>query len=640
MDKNTIIGFILIFLVFIGFYYMSRPSQEQIEAQRRYQDSIANLRPTQAEEQQQPAMNKPFSEGTEKQKEESDSAYQARIASKFGSFAGAVKGTEEFITLENDFLVLKITTKGGRIYSAQLKKYTDYQKNPLILFQNDEAKFSLTLVTKDNRVIDTGELFFEAMNISPLETTLRLKTGNNSDTGIDFVYRLHPDDYMVDFTIVPLQIQDFITTGTNSLDLTWGLKMRQLEKGRKYEDRYAYLIYKYFSDNVEQMSASKSDSKSITNKMKWIGFKDQFFSSVLIAKEGFASAQLESQYLQEGDYLKSYSAAASVDFDPKVEKPFDFYFYFGPNDYNLLKSYDKTKFQGQDLQLEQLVPLGWSLFRYINKWIIIPIFDWLNSWVGNVGLAILLLTLIIKIGLFPLVFKSFMSSAKMRVMKPQIEAVTAKYPGQENAMTRQQKTMELYRQVGINPMSGCLPMLLQMPFLLALFMFFPSAIELRHQSFLWAPDLSTFDAVVQWKTNIPFVTPYFGNHISLFCLLMTIVNVIYTKYNMEQTSTGQEQMPGMKMMMYIMPVFMLVFLNSYPAGLNYYYFISTLITVIQTILFRYFLNEEALLAKLEANKKNPVKKKSGGFMARLEEAQRKQQAMLKEQQKQKNKGKR
>jgi len=232
-----------------------------------------------------------------------------------------------------------------------------------------------------------------------------------------------------------------------------------------------------------------------------------------------------------------------------------------------------------------------------------------------------------------------MSSAKMRVMKPQIEAITSKLQGQENAMARQQKTMELYKQVGINPMSGCIPMLLQMPFLFALFMFFPSAIALRHQSFLWAPDLSTYDAIISWEANIPFVTQYFGNHISLFCLLMSIVNVIYTKYNMEQAGTGQEQMPGMKTMMYIMPVFMLVFLNSFPAGLNYYYFISTLITILQTIVFRFFLNEQALLAKLEANKKSPPKKKSG-FMARLEEAQRKQQALLKEQQKQKNKGKR
>jgi len=637
MDRNTIIGFILIKLVLIGFTMLNRPSKEQAEAQRRYQDSIANIQKSQAEGQQ--AVIQQQAEAVKGTETNSDSLSQTHLADKFGDFADAAQGTESFVTLENDFMVLKISTKGGGIVSAQLKKYTDYKKNPLVLFQDSDARFSLTLVTDNNRVINTSDLFFESMNTTPLETTLRLKVGNDSVAGIDFVYRLHPDDYMVDFSIVPRHIQSYLKQGTNSMDITWSQKLRQLEQGRKYEERYAYLIYKYFSDDVEQMQASKDDAKTITNKLKWIGYKDQFFSSVLISKEGFTSSQLESQVFQDGDYLKYYTSTPSLDFDPKLDKSIDMNFYFGPNDYNLLKRYDKTKFVGQDLQLEKLVPLGWSLFRYINKWIIIPIFDWLTSWVSSIGLAILLLTLIIKIGLFPLVYRSFMSSAKMRVMKPQIEAITSKFPGQENAMTRQQKTMELYRQVGINPMSGCLPMLLQMPFLLALFMFFPSAIELRHQSFLWAPDLSTYDAIVKWNTYIPFVTPYFGNHISLFCVLMTIVNIIYTKYNMEQTNTGQEQMPGMKTMMYIMPLFMLVFLNSYPAGLNYYYFISTLITVLQTILFRYFLNEDALLAKLEANKKNPSKKKSGGFMARLEEAQRKQQAMLKDQQKGKGKGK-
>ena len=638
MDKNTIIGFILIILVLFGFFFLNRPSQEQIEAQRRYQDSIANLAQSQSQEQQSVIQQQTDAvKGTEAN---SDSLNQTHLTAKFGDFAEAAQGTEDFVTLENDFMVLKLSTKGGGIVSAQLKKYTDYKKNPLTLFQDSDARFSLTLVTNNNRVINTADLYFEAINADSLTTTLRLKVGNDSVAGIDFVYHLHPDDYMVDFTIVPRHLQSYLATGTNSMDITWSQKLRQLEQGRKYEERYANLIYKYFSDDVEQMQTSKDDAKTITNKLKWIGYKDQFFSSVLISKEGFTSSQLESKVLQDDDYLKYYTAATSLDFDPKLDTPLDLNFYFGPNDYNLLKRYDKTKFIGQDLQLEKLVPLGWTFFRYINKWIIIPIFDWLTSWVSSIGLAILLLTLIIKMGLFPLVYRSFVSSAKMRVMKPQIEAITSKFPGQENAMTRQQKTMELYRQVGINPMSGCLPMLLQMPFLFALFMFFPSAIELRHQSFLWAPDLSTYDAIVHWNTNIPFVTPYFGNHISLFCLLMTVVNIIYTKYNMEQASTGQEQMPGMKTMMYIMPLFMLVFLNSYPAGLNYYYFISTLITIIQTILFRYFLNEEALLAKLEANKKNPAKKKSGGFMARLEEAQRKQQAMLKEQQKGKGKGKR
>jgi len=638
MDKNTIIGFLLIILVMIGFSYLNKPSKEQIEAQQLYQDSIAKLRQAQIDEQKAATFQQQDNE-VKMLEAESDSINNALLAAKFGDFAEASKGTEEYITLENDLLILKIATKGGRIFSAQLKNYSDFEKNPLVLFRDDESQFSITLVTNNNRVIETGDLFFEAMSINPLSTSLRLKAGD--DASIDFVYNLHPDDYIVDFSIVPHNLNDYLASGTNSLDISWSQKMRQQEEGRRFADQHTRLTYKYLNDNIEQLSNTKNDSKSITNKLKWIGFKDQYFSSTLIAKENFNASQFKSEYFKNENYLKHYFAVTSVDFEPKDEKPIDFYYYFGPNDYNLLKQYDKTIFVGQDLQLEQLVPLGWSIFRYVNKWIVIPIFHWLNSWIANIGLSILLLTLIIKIGLFPLVYKSFMSSAKMRVMKPQIEIITSRYPGQENAMTRQQKTMELYKQVGINPMSGCIPMLLQMPILFALFQFFPTAIELRHQSFLWAPDLSTYDALIKWNVNIPFVSQFFGNHLSIFCLLMSIVNVINTKYSMDQAGTGQEQMPGMKTMMYIMPVFMLFVLNSFPAGLNYYYLISTLFTILQTIAFRYFLNEKALLAKLEANKKSVPTKKKSGFMARLEEAQRKQQALLKEQQKQnRNKGKR
>ncbi|GHT11397.1 membrane protein insertase YidC [Bacteroidia bacterium] len=643
MDKNTITGFLLIILVFVGFWFFNKPSQEQIEAQRRQQDSIAAVvRSQQLEEQQLIEVKEKQTAEALISEDSSDSLYQTRLQAIYGDFAEAAVGNEEFITLENELMILKLSTKGGRIYSVQLKKFSDYKDRPLVLFDGDEAAFSTTLITANNRIINTGDLFFTPSGKNPLQATLSLKAGE--DASLDFVYTLHPDDYMVDFNIIPQNLENQVSSGTRTLDISWMQKIRQQEKGEKFEERYTRLNYKYLSDNVEQLSESKDDAKEIASKLKWIGYKDQFFSSVLIAQESFEASRLDSKYLQ-GDttYLKKYTTLTSVAFDPKLTKDIAFNFYFGPNDYNLLKSYDKEKFQGQDLQLEQLVPLGWSLFRYVNKWIIIPIFDWLTTWCGSIGLAIFFLTLIIKIGLFPLIYKSFMSSAKMRVMKPQIAAISAKYPGQENAMTRQQKTMELYKQVGINPMSGCLPMLLQMPFLFAMFMFFPTAIELRHESFLWANDLATYDAIISWKTYIPFVTPYFGNHISLFCLLMTITNVFYTKFNMDQANTGQEQMPGMKTMMYIMPLFMLVFLNSYPAGLNFYYCISSLITILQTLLFRYFLNEEALLLKLEANKKKPVKKKSG-FMARLEEAQRKQQAMLKEQQRlkeqQNKKGKR
>jgi YidC/Oxa1 family membrane protein insertase len=626
MDKNTIIGFVLILLVLVGFSYLNRPSPEQIEAQRRYNDSIIAV-------QQQLEQKAIESQIQIKKAEENlpDSVKEKNLLDAYENFALAAKGEEQFISLENKFLKIMLTSKGGMVYSVLLKEYSNYEKDTLMLFGGNESLFNMLFYTKNNHEINTSNLFFEIIQNTGLQAVLRLNAGGESS--MDFVYTLHPDDYMVDFEIFGKNMENELLAA-RTMDLQWTQKIRQQEKGRKYEDRYAYLCYKNLSDDMEQLSDTKDDVKIVSNKVKWIGYKDQFFSSALIAENSFESNKFESFHFDSGDYLKEYKTTSSIPFPDNFSDGIKFNYYFGPNKYSLLKEYDKTLFEGQNLELEKLVPLGWSLFRYVNKWLVIPIFDWLTGWCGSLGLAIFLLTLIIKSMLFPLVYKSFMSSAKMRVLRPQIDQISKKYPGQENAMTRQQKNMELYRQVGINPMAGCLPMLLQMPFLFALFMFFPSAIELRHQGFLWANDLSTYDAVIHWDTYVPLVTPYFGNHISIFCLLMTVTNIIYTKYNMEQANTGQEQVPGMKMMMYIMPVFMLVFLNSYPAGLNYYYCISTLITIIQTIAFRFFLNEEKLLAKLEANKSKakPAKKKSG-FMARLEEMQRKQQAMLREQQK-------
>jgi YidC/Oxa1 family membrane protein insertase len=415
-------------------------------------------------------------------------------------------------------------------------------------------------------------------------------------------------------------------------------KIRQQEKGRSFESRYARLAYKFLSDDVEELRESKDDLRDVSNRLKWIAYKDQFFSSVLIAGDNFETARLDSRALNEGEYLKEYRSSISAPFDISGKTPLNLNFYFGPNDYSLLKKYDKTEFAGRNLELERLVSLGWSIIRPVNKYVIIPIFDWLTNFGMGLGWAIFLLTLIIKTALFPLTYKSFMSSAKMRVLKPQIEAINAKYPGSENALTRQQKTMEFYKTVGVSPMAGCLPMLLQMPFLIALFWFFPAAIELRHQSFLWASDLSTYDPVIQWSTDIPLISSIMGNHISLFCLLMTVVYILNTWFTMGQQNTGQEQMPGMKLMMYFMPVMMFFWFNSYAAGLSYYYLVSTLISIFQTLAFRWFLNEDSLLAQLEANKgkAKPAKKKSG-FMARLEEAQRQQQALLRERQKQQNK---
>lgn len=648
-DKNTIIGFILIFAVMFGFSYLNKPSKEQIEAQQRYNDSIAEVRRLQADEQAKALQKEAEARDIEIESNEfanPDSIRQQRLYNVYGDFAAAAEGEEQFVTLENELMIVKLASQGGRIYSVQLKDYTDYinfeegSDTPIYIFDGEESSFGASFYLYDAKAINTDQFFFEPIRKGSNEVAMRLKT--NQGGYLDFIYTIHESDFLIDFKIVPHNMQEVLAPTTQTLSLHWGQKLRQQEKGRSFEERYAYLAYKFTSDDVEKLKESKSEEKTISTKLKWIGYKDQFFSSVLIADNSFDVSKLTSVRYEKGDYLKDLRTVSSVAFNPNNPEGIAFTYFFGPNKYSLLKDYDKNVFEGQDLQLEKLVPMGWSWLRPFNKYIIIPIFDWLTGFGIPLGLAIFLLTLIIKLGLFPLTYKSLISSAKMRVLKPQIDEINQKFPGQDQAMQRQQKTMELYKQVGVSPMAGCWPMLIQMPFLLALFWFFPTAIELRHEGFLWAKDLSTYDSLISWKTEIPLLSSILGNHISIFCLLMSAATIFSQKISMAMTNTGQQQMPGMNMMMYLMPVFMFFFLNSYPAGLNYYYLISTLITLILNFGSRLFINEEKLLAKLEKNKKNlsskPAKKKSG-FMARLEEAQRQQQALMKEQQKKNNKKK-
>lgn len=630
MDKNTLIGFLLIGIVLIAFSWFNQPTPEQLEAQRRYQDSIAKIEYTQQQELQKEETKRV--EAEEALASLPDSVRMARLQDSYGVFANAMIGTEGYTVLENDLVELRLSNKGGRVSYARLKEYDTYDEQPLVLFDEKESKFDLTLVTASNRVLNTGDLYFTPVKgDDPNTVVMRLDAGDGRY--LDFKYTLKPDDYMLQYSIKATGLNGVLAPSTNALDLIWEQDIRQQEKGRKFEERYVALYYKFMADDVENLSEAKSDSRQVPNRLKWIGYKDMFFSTVLIGgTEGFESTVFDSKMYESGNIMKRFKTTTTIPFDLQGKEATDLRFYFGPNKFALLKSFDKGVPEEQQLDLEKLVPLGWGIFRWVNQYFVIPLFDFLGKFISNYGLLIFLLTLIVKLILFPLTYKSYMSSAKMRVLRPQVEEINEKYPGQDKALERQRATMELYSRAGASPMSGCLPMLLQMPILIALFMFFPSAIELRHESFLWAHDLSTYDAIISWNTYIPIITPYFGNHISLFCLLMTITNIIYTKYNMEMTNTGQQQMPGMKAMMYMMPLMFLVFFNQYASGLTYYYFISTLITIVQTLIFRYTVNEEKLLAKLEANKRRPMKK--SGFMKRLEEIQKAQQAELERQKQQ------
>lgn len=634
MDKNTVIGFVLIGLVLIGFSWLNRPSKEQLEARQRYQDSIASV-VKEVQERVVPEQGKNGASFSEAPENLTDSLRQVQVRNNFGAFADAVTGTDEVITLENNNIEVRISSKGGHVSYARVKDYLTYEKEPLVLFDGNDSKFNVTFVTATNRVVNTSDLYFTPVKGGdPNSVTMRLKVGENGL--VDFVYTLNPDDYMLNFTIQTSGLNGLLAPSTNALDIQWSQRMRTLEKGRKLENQYTGLYYKFLADDVEHFGESKDEEIQLSNRLRWIGYKNKYFTSALIADGAFAATTLSAkQETTDAKYLKDFYTTAAVAFNITANESIGFRYFFGPNKYKLLRSYDKEVDSGQQLSLDDLVPMGYKWIRPINKYFILPIFDYLSAFMSNYGLIIFLLTLAVKLVLFPLTYKSYMSQAKMRVLRPQVEALKLKFPKKEQAMEMQQATMALYSSAGASPMSGCLPMLLQMPILIALYWLFPTAIELRQQGFLWAEDLSTYDAVISWNANIPLISSFIGNHISLFCLLMTIVNLVYTKVNMSMTNTGQQQMPGMNMMMYIMPLMFFFMFNQNSAGLSYYFLVSTLITIAQTMVFRFGINEEKLLAKLEANKKKPRKK--SGFMQRLEDAQRMQQEQLRKQQKEREK---
>jgi YidC/Oxa1 family membrane protein insertase len=633
MDKNTILGFVLIALIVLGFSQLNKKSDKEIAAEKRYNDSIAFV-------EQNKVAPAGIASKTAVLKDSlavNDTTSKATNADAFGDFSIAAQGVEKFYTIENDLVKVTLSNKGGRIYSVQLKKYSKRDSLnkalPLILFNDTESSMGFTLVTKNNRVINSSTLYFEPVTAITKDASgnqtliLRLKTTGNAY--LDFAYTLPANDYLLSFGLKANSMNTVMPAGINSLDMQWYSKIRQQEKGRKFEDRYSSIEYKYVADDIEKLSESKNDDKKLTNKVKWIAFKDQFFSSIIIADDALSSTTLKSTLEAENSgYLKAYTAEMSVPFDPTGKTPTTFRFFFGPNQYKILSVIKSNNKDDSGLQLNKLIPLGWGIFGWVNKFAIIPMFNFFSLFMSNFGLIILLMTVVIKLVLFPLTYKSYISSAKMRVLKPEIDEINAKIPA-DKAAERQKATMELYGKVGVSPMSGCLPTLLQMPILFAMFSFFPAAIELRQQSFLWATDLSAYDSIMQ----LPFTVPFgFGNHISLFCLLMTATNIVFTKLNMANTPTN-DQMGGamMKWMMYLMPLMFLFMFNNYASGLSYYYFISTLISIGQTYVIRATVDEKKMLDELHAKRKSNLNKpvKKSGFMSRLEKMQQDQQKAIK-----------
>ena len=612
MDKNTWIGFLLIAAIIVGFTLLNRPSKEELAERQRVQDSISVARQAMAEAQR-------ISDSISLSLEAADATAPEKVEES--------KPEEQWITLQNEHLKLTLSSYGGVIQRAELLDYhaSGDTVNPLCLFRADESSFGFTLITINNRILHTSNLIFTPVETGdPRKAIMRLP-GTTEDAWLDFVYELS-DNYMVHLALVPHNMQNELAQNVNSLELHWRQLIPQHEQGRKFEERYAQLQYMVTGGEMEKLSENKDDSEKESARVKWIGYKDQFFSSVLIADDAFSSSYFTSTVQgKNSGYIKEYTTQTSVPFDLNGRTETGFRFYLGPNHYHTLKAYDDGVARDERLRLNKLVPLGWKIVSWINTALVIPMFDLFTGWGLHIGIVILLMTIVIKLIILPFVFVSYKSSAKMRALRPQIEEINAKFPA-EKMQERQQATMQLYQQAGVNPMSGCLPMLFQFPVLMAMFWFLPTAIELRGKSLWWADDLSTYDAVFHWGFNIPLL----GDHLSLFCLLMTIANFGYTFITMQSQATDPN-MKFMKYMMYAMPLMFLFIFNDYAAGLSYYYLLSLFITILQTMIFRWALDDEKMLREMEENKKKKAGKKKSGFMERLEKMQREQQRLAREQ---------
>lgn len=597
MDKKTLIGLIVIGAILFGFTWYNASIQQKYAQE---QQALTATQETESTDTIVPEVRQPDTLQAANQLER-------HIGS---SLFQATTGTEKKIEVENDLMKVIFSNKGGKVASVVLKDYLTYQGTPLVLFPDSASVFDMSFFIKqqfNNVQINTGDYYFVAdSSFTPTfaagETSknLTFRLDVDSAAHVDFVYTIYKDNYMIDFDVQFVGMENLLAQNQTDLEFTWQNVGMQNEKGFENENNYTTIAYKYPSDeSVEQLRTSTEDkSETINSKVKWVAFKQQFFSSIFVAKDDFQNGTLGYSTFQPGEgKIKTFRAKVSVPFTQQLSE-YNFNFYFGPNKFSVLKKYD-------DLHFERLIPLGGWIVGWINRWLVIPTFDTLGAHIANYGIIILILTLIVKILISPLTYKSYLSSAKMRLLKPEVDKLNEKYPKPEDALKKQQAMMALYKSAGVNPMGGCLPLLIQLPILYAMFRFFPASIELRGEHFLWADDLSSYDSIL----TLPFNIPFYGNHVSLFALLMAASMFIYSRINYNQTAGSAPQMAGMKfMMLYLMPIMMLFFFNNFASGLNYYYLLSNIITIGQTYGFRYIVNEDKLHQRMKENAKKPQKK--------------------------------
>jgi YidC/Oxa1 family membrane protein insertase len=622
MNKDTIIGFVLIAVVLIGFSWYNQPSQEEIDAYQHQQDSIAAVQRDKEKKQKMAEAAR---------KAEAEAAAQGDTTALFYS---ALNGTNEDIVLKNQKVELTFSTKGGTISKAVIKGFADKNGNQdVTLFDAKDQQMNFLLAGKQDNII-TQDLFFTPSNVSDSTVTMTAQTADGGSIVLD--YLLGPD-HLLHFSLTANGLSGIFAPSYKEMDIEWSDHSRQQEKGYYFENRYTGLFYKEAHDgSTDNLSETSDETETIEEALDWVAFRNQFFSVALISKDDFSGgAKLSSKKDdKESGYLKQFDAKLRTAFDPTGQNPSEFEMYIGPNNFRLIQDVEKQSQFGKDLDLEQLVNLGWWLFRLINRWFTLYVFDWLASWGFSMGIVLILITLLLKAITFPMVKKSYMSSAKMRVLKPKLDEATKEFDKPEDSMKKQQAMMQMYSQYGVSPLSGCLPMLIQMPIWIAMFWFVPNAIQLRGQSFLWMEDLATYDPIVSWSSHIWGI----GDHLSLSCLLFCGSNILYSWFTMRQqkdqmVGAQAEQMKYMQYMMYFMPVMFFFMFNDYSSGLNFYYFISLFFSSIIMWTLRKTTNDEKLLAILEArykeNKNNP-KKKTSGLAARLSAMQKQAEELQKQ----------
>ncbi|MEN8186156.1 MAG: membrane protein insertase YidC [Bacteroidota bacterium] len=634
-DINSVIGFVLLAAIMLWYFYNNQPTPEELAKQKseQVQDSIQKAQqvieqPEVAEEDNNSIIANP-----------TDSLAFAQAQNKLGVFAysaGLPSAKTQETVIENDLIQIKVSNLGGQVTEVLLKDYKTYDKKPVYLIKDGNALFNISFATQDNRNLQTKDLFFEpTLTKNGDNQVLSMKLKIASDKYLEYRYEIKPGDYMLDFAIRSQGMDNAINT-SQKINLDWKLKTHRQEKSVKYENQYTDLRYLFDGSEFDYMNAmSESDEEEVQN-VNYIAFKQQFFSSILLTDEPFEKSTLISKNLVEDEfidtvYTKQFQALIPLE-AKNGEINYAMNMYYGPTEYKILSSY-KGK------ELDRIVSLGWGIFRWINKYLFMPIFGFLSSFIGSYGLVIILMTIVVRIFMSPVVYKSYLSSAKMKVLRPEMQEINDKYKGKENAMKRQQETMAIQRKAGVSPLSGCIPALIQMPVFFALFRFFPANMDIRQQGFLWADDLSAYDEVLK----LPFKIPFYGDHVSLFPILASVAIFIYMQMTQSQQANmqppQQEGMPDMqkmmKMMLWISPVMMLFFFNSYASSLSLYYFISNLLTIgIMLVIKHYIIDEDKIHAKIQENKKRPEKKKSA-FRQRLDDAMKQAQEQQEKQKKKK-----